>query len=48
MSVLSAFAVASEGEIVNEIPGQPWMYGIGAFAILLLLLLIITRLNSNR
>ena len=29
-------------------PGEPWMYGIFAFVVLLVLLLLVTRLNNNR
>lgn len=43
-----ASVVHAEGEVVNQIPGQPWMYGIGAFVVLLLLLFLVTRLNNDR
>ena len=32
----------------HVIPGEPWMYGIFAFVILLVLLLLVTRLNNDR
>lgn len=50
MSVLSVVVHASEAghEVVNEIPGEPWMYGIGAFVTLVILLFLITRLNVTR
>ncbi len=32
----------------NTIPGQPWMYGAGALAALLLALFLVTRLNAKR
>jgi hypothetical protein len=35
-------------EAAHAIPGEPWMYGIGGFVFLLLLLLIVTRLNPDR
>ena len=35
-------------EAVNTIPGQPWMYGIGALATLLVALFLVSRLNQNR
>ena len=36
---------AAEG---HAIPGAPWMYGIGAFLTLVILMLLVTRLNANR
>jgi hypothetical protein len=48
MNGLPAVAIVSEGEVVNEIPGAPWMYGIGALVILLVLLYVITRFNVDR
>jgi hypothetical protein len=41
-------ALAHASEVVNEIPGKPWMYGITAFAILLVLLFLVSRLNNDR
>lgn len=35
-------------EAVNTIPGEPWMYGIAGLGILMSLLYIITRFNSER
>jgi len=49
MSVSSALVRFNEGgEVVNEIPGEPWMYGVFAFGVLLLLLFLVTRLNPDR
>lgn len=45
---LPAVAIFSEGEVVNEIPGAPWMYGLGAFVTLLVLLYVITLFNVDR
>lgn len=35
-------------EAVNQIPGEPWMYGLGGLGTLLLALFLVTRLNPNR
>lgn len=43
---MRALVLASEA--VNEIPGQPWMYGAAGLGVLLLLLYLVTRLNPNR
>lgn len=43
---MSALVLASEA--VNEIPGEPWMYGVAGFAVLMLALFLVTRLNPNR
>lgn len=32
----------------NEIPGEPWWYGLGGLLGLLTLLYIVTRFNPNR
>lgn len=43
---MTAVIIASEA--VNEIPGEPWMYGVAGLATLLLALFLVTRLNPNR
>ena len=35
-------------EAVNTIPGEPWMYGVAGLGILMSLLYIVTRFNSER
>lgn len=35
-------------EVANVIPGEPWMYGGGAFAGLVFALYALTRLNPYR
>jgi hypothetical protein len=40
--------LASSAEIVNTIPGEPWMYGLAGLGTLLLLVYIVTRFNPNR
>lgn len=42
----AALLLASEA--VNEIPGEPWMYGLAGLGTLLLALFLVTRLNPNR
>lgn len=41
-------AVLVAEEAANTIPGQPWMYGLGAFGTLLVALFLVSRLNSKR
>lgn len=43
---MRAMLLASEA--VNEIPGEPWMYGLAGLSVLMLLLFLVTRLNPNR
>lgn len=45
---MSMLNLIMSGEVVNEIPGEPWWYGVGTGAGLLLLLYIVTRYNPNR
>jgi len=35
-------------EALNTIPGEPWMYGAAGLGILMGLLYIVTRFNSER
>lgn len=44
--MLAALVLAEEA--VNVIPGEPWMYGLGALGTLLLALFLVSRLNPNR
>lgn len=44
---MNAAMVLAE-EAANTIPGQPWMYGLGALGALLLALFLVSRLNPNR
>jgi hypothetical protein len=39
---------ATEAHTVNTIPGEIWMYGVGAFVILAALMYIISRFNPDR
>lgn len=41
-------AIVLAEEAVNVIPGQPWMYGVGALGTLVLALFLVSRLNPNR
>ncbi|WP_165865645.1 hypothetical protein [Vallicoccus soli] len=47
LSALSAVAAESE-EHVNELPAEPLWLGIGAFGVLLLLLLVTLSFNRQR
>jgi hypothetical protein len=40
--------VLAEEEVANVIPGEPWMYGLTGFVVLLSLLYVLTRFNPNR
>lgn len=48
--VAAAIRLSEEAgaEHANTIPGQPIYYGIAAFAALMVLLLLVTRLNLER
>lgn len=41
-------AIVLAEEAANTIPGQPWMYGVGALGALVLALFLVSRLNPNR
>ena len=41
-------AIVLAEEAANIIPGEPWMYGLGALATLVLALFLVSRLNPNR
>lgn len=45
---MSFYSLLANAEVVNEIPGEPWWYGVGGGGTLLLLLYIVTRLNPKR
>ncbi|MEY2635148.1 MAG: hypothetical protein RIS75_1088 [Actinomycetota bacterium] len=49
MSVTAQLAFeAAEEHVVNTIPGETWMYGVGAFVLLGALLYVVSRLNPDR
>lgn len=45
---MSIAALIANAEVVNEIPGEPWWYGVAAGGTLLLLLYVVTRFNPKR
>jgi hypothetical protein len=38
----------SSGEVVNEIPAEPWVFGVATTGVLIALLYILTRFNPKR
>ena len=47
--MIHALARMAEGEFVETHEGIPeWIYGVGTFAILMLLLVIVTRFDPSR
>lgn len=40
--------LAAEEEHVNELPAEPWVLGVGTFALLFVLLLITLSFNRDR
>jgi len=40
--------LAAQTETGRDIPGEPWMLGIGAFALLIVLLLITLSFGKDR
>ena len=44
----SALSVAAESEVVNELPADPMILGLGAFGILVVLLLVALSFNRER
>ena len=47
--MIHALVQMAEGELVETHEGIPeWIYGVGTFAVLLLMLLIVTRFDPNR
>ncbi len=45
---MSFVSLILSSEVVNEIPGEPWWYGVGAGGGLILVLYIVTRFNPKR
>ena len=47
--MIHALAHMAEGELVETHEGIPeWIYGVGTFAVLMLLLLLVTRFDPHR
>lgn len=40
--------LAREGEVARELPVEPWVYGVGAFALLFMLLLVALSFGKDR
>lgn len=36
------------GEVVNEIPAEPWVFGVATTGVLLAILYVLTRFNPKR
>ena len=45
---LAGRLLAVEGEHGRELPVEPWVYGVGAFGILLVLLLVTLSFGKDR
>lgn len=47
--MFSALLASEEAtEVMNTIPGEPWMYGLAGLGILMALLYVVSRFNPNK